>query len=68
MTLEHDHDWLLRLLGAAIWFTMAFALSIEICALIGWAFGHAGCGARIGVLLGGVFLLWVLWGDAAARR
>lgn len=37
MTLDRDHDWQTRLLGALIWFVMSLALSIEICTLIGWA-------------------------------
>ncbi|WP_423209710.1 hypothetical protein [Paracoccus yeei] len=68
MTLEHQHDWLIRLLGALIWFAMSLALSVEICALIGWAFGHAECGAWTGVLLSGLLWLWLLWDDTENRR
>ncbi|UFM67001.1 hypothetical protein LOS78_20985 (plasmid) [Paracoccus sp. MA] len=68
MTLGHDHDWPTRLFGALIWFAMTLALSVEVCALIGWAFGHAGRGAAIGGLLNGLFWLWVLWDSAENRR
>ena len=55
MTLEQDHNWLIRLFGVLIWFVMFLSLSVEIFALIGWTFGHAKCGAWIGVLLNGPF-------------
>ncbi|GEK71109.1 MULTISPECIES: hypothetical protein [Paracoccus] len=68
MTLDHDHDWLARLLGALIWFVMSLALSVEVCALIGWAFGHAERGGAIGALLNCLFWLWVLWDGTQDRR
>ncbi|MFT4014417.1 MAG: hypothetical protein QM682_13640 [Paracoccus sp. (in: a-proteobacteria)] len=68
MTLDQHDDWLTRLLGATVWFVMSLALSVEVCALIGWGFGHAERGAWIGALLNGSFWIWVLWNSAAERK
>ncbi|MDQ7263083.1 hypothetical protein NM680_14910 [Paracoccus sp. PS-1] len=68
MTLDHDRDWLTRLLGGLIWFVMSLALGIEIGALVGWVFGQAERGACIGAVLHGLFWLWVLWDGASARK
>ncbi|CAM3793889.1 hypothetical protein [Paracoccus yeei] len=63
MTLGRDHDWPTRLLGTLIWLVMSLVFSIELCAMIGWAFGKAECGSWFGVLLNGLLWFWALWNE-----
>lgn len=61
MTLHHDFDRLLRLIGVTIWLLMLMAFCAELGAILGWFLGEARRSACIGVLMAGAFWVWFLY-------
>ena len=61
-------DWMLRLACVVIWYALSLGICVEIGALLGWAFGAPGLGARIAILPHGLWFLWLLRADCAGDR
>ncbi|CAM3192335.1 hypothetical protein SAMN04488021_11129 [Paracoccus aminovorans] len=68
MTLERHREWLLRLACGVVWYLLSLAVCAEIGALLGWACGAPGLGARVAVLPHGAFWLWLLRDAARPGR